>query len=200
VAEAVTGAADTEVADTEAVTLVEATSAAATSAVGTSPEAGAMCMSAVPTCTSAGPMFTSPEAAASGMIAAVGLAVMAVGVLAVGDMAAGVMADPMAPATRTAGCIRPATGRSELKQMGVLNAHLASHESSRLFTPVPGGWWLRDLHRVARPSQTGRKRHLVSLHQNAEGQTALNLVGGVVVLETLDGVQGTGCTSMDQRS
>ena len=94
-----------EVADTEAVTLVGATSAAVILPGGTSADA-------VPMCTLAGP--ASPEAATSGMMAAVGLA-------------GGVMED--SPATRTAGFIRTATGRSELKPMGVLNVHLASHES-----------------------------------------------------------------------
>jgi len=90
-----------EVADTEAaVTLVGATSAAVTSA-----EAG-------PMCTLAGP--ASPEAATSGMTEAVGIA-------AVG-LAAGVMG-AMVPATRTGAFIRTATGRSELKPMGVLNVH-----------------------------------------------------------------------------
>ena len=100
-------------ADTEAaVTLVAATSAAVTLVGATLAEAG-------PMCTLAGPILASPEAAASGITAAVGLA-------------------GMPPATRTAGLIRTATGRNELKPMGVLNVHLASHESSRLFTPVPG--------------------------------------------------------------
>jgi hypothetical protein len=115
VVEAVMEVADTEVADTEAaVTLVEATSA----------EAGPMCTLAGPMCTLAGPILASPEAAASGMTAAVGL----VGI--------GVMAE--APATRTGELIRTATGRNELKPMGVLHVHLASHESLRLVTSAPG--------------------------------------------------------------
>ena len=105
-----------EVADTEAVvTLVGGTSEAG--AVCTLE--GAMCMLAGLMCMLAGLMCTlaviaSPEAATSGMMAAVGLA-------------GGVIAD--SPATRTAGFIRTATGRSELKPMGVLNVHLAWHES-----------------------------------------------------------------------
>jgi hypothetical protein len=92
-----------EVADTEAaVTLVGATSAAVTLVEVTSAETGPMCTLAV---------IASPEAATSGMIAAVGLA-------------------GMAPATRTEGLTRTATGRNELKPTGVLNLHLASHESS----------------------------------------------------------------------
>jgi hypothetical protein len=121
-----------EVADTEAaVTLVEATSAAVTLLGGTSvvgvasAEAGTMCTLPEPMCTSAGPMFTSPETA-SGVMAAVGVAV-------------GVMAEPMRPrATRTGKLIRTAPGRNELKPMGVLNAHLASHERSRPVTSVLG--------------------------------------------------------------
>ena len=85
-----------EVADTEAaVTLVEATSAAVTLVEVTSAETGPMCTLAV---------IASPEAATSGMIAAVGLA-------------------GMAPATRTEGLTRTATGRNELKPMGVLHVH-----------------------------------------------------------------------------
>jgi hypothetical protein len=99
--------------------LVGATSAAVTLPGVTSAEAG-------PVCTLAAPMFASPEAATSGVTAAVWLA--GIGVM-----------DPMAPATRTRGLIRTATGRNELKPMGVLlNVHLASHESSRLVTSVPG--------------------------------------------------------------
>jgi hypothetical protein len=113
-----------EVADTEAaVTLVGAISAAATSLALTSAEAGPICTLAGRMCTLVGPILASPETVASGMTAAVGLAGM------------GVMAD-MVPATRTGGFIRPATGRNELKPMGVLNGHLASHESSHLFTPM----------------------------------------------------------------
>ena len=112
-----------EVADTEAVTLVGATSAAVTLPGGTSAEAAPTCTLAAPMCTLAEP--ASPEAATSGVTAAVWLA--GIGVM-----------DPMAPATRTAGLIRTATGRNELKPMGVLlNVHLASHESSRLVTSVP---------------------------------------------------------------
>jgi hypothetical protein len=109
-----------EVADTEAaVILVGATSAAATSAAVTSPEVGPMCTLAGAMCTLVGPMCTlagpaSPEAATSGMTEAVGIA-------AVG-LAAGVMG-AMVPATRTGAFIRTATGRSELKPMGVLNVH-----------------------------------------------------------------------------
>jgi hypothetical protein len=102
-----------EVADTEAaVILVGAISAAATSAAVTSPEVGPMCTLAGPMCTLAGP--ASPEAATSGMTEAVGIA-------AVG-LAGGVMG-AMVPATRTGAFIRTATGRSELKPMGVLNVH-----------------------------------------------------------------------------
>jgi hypothetical protein len=112
-----------EVADTEAaVTLVGATSAAVTLPGVTSAEAGLVCTLAAPMCTLAEP--ASREAATSGVTAAVGLA--GIGVM-----------DPMAHATRTRGLIRTATGRNELKPMGVLNVHLASHESSRLFTSVP---------------------------------------------------------------
>jgi hypothetical protein len=84
-----------------------------------------MCTLAEPMCTLVGPMFASPETTASGTMAAVGLA----GIW--------VMADSMAPATRIRGLIRTATGRNELKPMGVLSVHLASHGSSRLFTSVP---------------------------------------------------------------
>jgi hypothetical protein len=99
----------TEVADTAAaVTLVEVTSA----------EVG-------PMCTLEGTILASPEVATSGITATVGLAGI------------GVMADLMAPATRTAGLIRTATGRNELKPMGVLSVHLAAHESSRLVTSFP---------------------------------------------------------------
>ena len=119
--------ADTEAADTEAVTLVGATSAAVTLPGGTSADAVPMCTLAAPMCTLAGP--ASPEAATCGVTAA---ALLAIGVEGIGVM------DPMAPATRTAGLIRTATGRNELKPMGVLlNVHLASHESSRLVTSVP---------------------------------------------------------------
>jgi hypothetical protein len=110
------GVADTEAAVTlVAVTLLEVTSAALASA-----EAGTMCTLEGPMCMLAEPMFASPEATASEVIAAVGPA--AVGLAGTG---VGVMADPMpmTPATRTAGCFRPATGRNELKPMGVLNAH-----------------------------------------------------------------------------
>ena len=94
---------------------------------GTSAEAGRASTLAVPMCTLAEP--TSPEAATSGVTAA---ALLEIGVEGIGVM------DPMAPATRTAGLIRTATGRNELKPMGVLlNVHLASHESSRLVTSVP---------------------------------------------------------------
>jgi hypothetical protein len=101
-----------EVADTEAAV----TSVGGTLVRGTS-EAGAVCMLEGAMCMLAGLMCTlaviaSPEAATSGIMAAVGLAPMA-----------------DSPATRTAGFIRTATGRSELKPMGVLNVHLASHES-----------------------------------------------------------------------
>jgi hypothetical protein len=129
-------AADTEVADTEAavtsagVTLAGVTSAEVTSPAVTSAEAAPVCMLAGLTCTLAGPM--SPEIAAVGLsaeIAAVGLAG--------GVMAGGVTTDPMPPAIRTEGFIRTAMGRNELKPMGVLNAHLVSHEGSRLFTSVP---------------------------------------------------------------
>jgi hypothetical protein len=107
-----------EVADTEAaVTLVGATSAAVISA-----EAAPMYTLAGPMCMSAGPMIASPEAATSGIAAAVGLA-------GIGVMADSVMADPMPPATRTGALIRTAIGRNELKLMGVLNVHLASYES-----------------------------------------------------------------------
>ena len=117
-----------EVADTEAVTLVGATSAAVTLPGVTSAEAGPVCTLAAPMCTLAGP--ASPEAATSGVAAA---ALLAIGVEGIGVM------DPMAPATRTAGLIRTATGRNELKPMGVLNIHLASHESSRLVSPADDG-------------------------------------------------------------
>jgi hypothetical protein len=111
-----------EVADTEAVTLAGAASAAVTLLGGTSAEAG-------PVCTLAAPMFASPEAATSGVTAA---ALLAVGVAGIGVM------DPMA-ATRPRQIIRTATGRNELKPMGVLlNVHLASHETPRLVTSVPG--------------------------------------------------------------
>ena len=90
--------ADTEAADTEAVTLVGATSAAVTLPGVTSADA-------VPMCTLAGP--ASPEAATCGVTAA---ALLAIGVEGIGVM------DPMAPATRTAGLIRTATGRNELSQ------------------------------------------------------------------------------------
>ena len=118
-----------EVADTEAVTLVGATSAAVTLPGVTSADAVPMCTLAAPMCTLAGP--ASPEAATSGVAAA---ALLAIGVEGIGVM------DPMAPATRTAGLIRTATGRNELKPMGVLlNVHLASHESSRLVSPADDG-------------------------------------------------------------
>jgi hypothetical protein len=112
-----------EVADTEAaVTLAVVTLVGGTSEAGAvCTLEGAMCMLAGLMCTLA--VIASPEAATSGIMAAVGLA-------------GGVMAD--SPATRTAGLIRTATGRSELKPMGVLNVHLASHESKRLFSSVPG--------------------------------------------------------------
>ena len=106
-----------EVADTEAVTLVGATSAAVILPGGTSADA-------VPMCTLAGP--ASPEAATSGVTAAVGPAGM------------GAMAEPMPPAPRTGGVIRTATGRNELKPVGVLNVHLTSRESSRLVSSVLG--------------------------------------------------------------
>jgi hypothetical protein len=107
-----------EVADTEvAVISGEATLAAATSveviwAALTSAEAG-------PICILAGPTFTSPGTTASG-IAAVGLA------------GTRVMVDSMARATRTEGCIRTATGRNELKKIGALSTHLASHEMTEI--------------------------------------------------------------------
>jgi hypothetical protein len=40
----------------------------------------------------------------------------------------------MVPATRMGAFILTATGRNELKPTGVLNVHLALHESARLFT------------------------------------------------------------------
>jgi hypothetical protein len=119
-----------EVADTEAaVTLVGATSAAVTSPEGPMcTSAGAMCTLVGPTCTLAG--LASPEAAAT--LGATDAVAAAVGLAGIGVMAA------MVPATRTGAFIRRATGRSELKPIGVLNVHLALQESSRLFASVPG--------------------------------------------------------------
>lgn len=108
-----------------AVTLVAATSAAVTLVEVTSAEGGPMCTLVGPMCTLEGTILASPEVATSGITATVGLAGI------------GVMADLMAPATRTAGLIRTATGRNELKPMGVLSVHLAAHESSRLVTSFP---------------------------------------------------------------
>jgi hypothetical protein len=112
-----------EVADTEvAVISGEATLAAATSVEVTSVEviwAALTSAEAGPICILAGPTFTSPGTTASG-IAAVGLAGMRV------------MVDSMARATRTEGCIRTATGRNELKKIGALSTHLASHEMTEI--------------------------------------------------------------------
>jgi hypothetical protein len=76
---------------------------AVTSPAVTSAEAAPVCTLAGLMCTLAEPMLAE--------IAAVGLSpeIAAVG------LAGGVMADPMPPATRTAGFIRTATGRNELK-------------------------------------------------------------------------------------
>jgi hypothetical protein len=101
-----------EVADTEAAvtSVVEAISAEVTWAALTWP--GVTSAEAVPMCTLVGPMCmlaepASPEAATSGMTAAVGVAVI------------GVTADPMPPAaTRMAEFIRTATIRNELKPNG----------------------------------------------------------------------------------
>jgi hypothetical protein len=102
-----------EVADTEAaVTLAGATSPAVTLVAVISAEPGPVCTLAEPTCTLEGPMFASPETAASGMMAAAGPAVIGV-------------AGSIAPATRTGALIRTAIGRNESKSMGALNDHLA---------------------------------------------------------------------------
>ena len=155
-----------EVADTEAVTLVGATSAAVTLPGGTSAEAAPTCTLAAPMCTLAEP--ASPEAATSGVTAA---ALLAVGVAGIGVM------DPMA-ATRPRQIIRTATGRNELKPMGVLlNVHLASHESSRLVTSVPSRRWSRDLRRVARPSRAQAEAVLAAaqrLHLDPTAKTGLS--------------------------
>ena len=98
-----------EVADMEAAaTSVAVTSVVVTSVVVillavTSVEAGPVCMLEALTCTLAGPMSASPEAATSGTAT-------------VGPAGIGAMADSMTPAIRTAGLIRTATGRNELKR------------------------------------------------------------------------------------
>ena len=93
-----------EVADTEAAaTLAAVTLVAVTLLVVTSAEAEPVCMLAARTCTLAGPMSASPEAATSGTAT-------------VGPAGIGAMADSMTPVIRTAGLIRTATGRNELKR------------------------------------------------------------------------------------
>jgi hypothetical protein len=110
--------ADTEVADTEAaVTLVAVISVAVTLAAVTSPAVTSA--EAAPVCTLAGLMCTLAEIAVVGLSTEVAAAGLAGGV-----MADGVMVDPMLPpATRTEEFIRTATGRNELKPMGVLHVH-----------------------------------------------------------------------------
>jgi len=62
----------------------------------------------------------------------------------------GGMADSMPHATRTAGLIRTATGRNELKPMSALNVHLASRESSS------GYFWLTMVAQFALRDHHGR--------------------------------------------